>query len=216
MIRNSLTRGAAGALLLALPLLGCRGNSGDVTEAGDPQAPPPAAALYAAGSVTLEKRLEQLERDLIAVLEGELDEESQAHLLAAEATTDRLLEDQPSTEWLPSGYFVEARLRQIQALADRVVAELRRGVAEELVLEDVAALRTAVRDLRERLATARTAAAPPPLDSLLAGYDNDQDGLGGAPGAASSAASTTTEPETTTPEPVAAPEGGLLGEPVVP
>ncbi|HEX6589577.1 MAG TPA: hypothetical protein VF039_11175 [Longimicrobiales bacterium] len=216
MTRTSLITGAAGALLLALPLAACRGNSGDVTEAGDPQAPPPAAALYAAGSVTLEKRLEQLERDLIAVLEGELDDESQAHLLSAEATTDRLLEDQPSTEWLPTGYFVEARLRQIQALADRVVAELRRGVAEELVLEDVAALRIAVRDLRERLATARTAAAPAPLDSLLAGYDNDHDGLGGVPASSSTTASTTTEPETTTSEPVAAPEGGPLGQPIAP
>lgn len=202
-------------MLFALPLAACDG--GDVTDAADGQAPPPAAALYAQGAIALETRLEQLDADLAAVLEGKLDETSQAHLLAAEATTDRLLEDQLSTEWLPAGYYVEARLRQIQALADRVVAELRRGVAEELVLEDVAALQLAVRDLRTRLASARSVAAPPPFDSLLAGYENDRIGLGGVPATASSGGSDTTSATATAPaEPVAAPEGGPLGEPIAP
>lgn len=216
MRRNPFPPRSAGALLLALPIAAC--NDGDMTEAAGAQAPPPAAALYAAGPIGLESRLESLDADLAAVLEGELNETSQARLLAAEATTDRLLEDEPGTEWLPSGYYVEARLRQIQALADRVVAEFRRGVAEELILEDVAALQLAVRDLRTRLASARVAAAPPPFDSLLAAYANEQDGLGGAPATGTSSTSSS-EATTTTPaatEPVAAPEGRPLGEPIAP
>lgn len=192
-----------------------------MTEADEGQAPPPAAALYGEGAIGLETRLERLEADLAAILDSDLDEASQAHLLSAEAITDRLLEDEPSTEWLPSGYIVEARLRQIQALADRIVAELRRGVAEELILEDIAALRLSVRDLRSRLASARTASTPPPLDSLLAGYENDRIGLGGVPATSSASSETTTTtaaPQAPT-EAVAAPEGavgGPLGEPIAP
>lgn len=216
MTLNPIFLRAVGALLLALPFTACD-NGGDVTEAGEGQAPPPAAALYGEGVIGLESRLERLEADLVAVLEGELDDDSQAHLLAAEAATDRLLEDEPSTEWLPTGYFVEARLRQIQALADRIVAELRRGVAKELILEDIAALRLAVRDLRARLASARIAAPPAPLDSLLVGYENDRIGLGGVPATSTASTdTTTTTPSTPAPEAVAAPEGGPLGEPIAP
>ena len=213
MTRIPIPLRTAGSLLVALSAAAC--DRGDVTEAASAQAPPPAAALYGE-AIGLEGRLERLEADLVAVLEGELDESSQAHLLTAEAVTDRLLEDAASTEWLPTGYLVEARLRQIQALADRVVAEFRRGVARELILEDVAALRTAVRDLRERLASARTASAPPPLDSLLAGYENDRIGLGGVPATSSASSGTTRTASTASTEPVAAPEGRPLGEPIAP
>jgi hypothetical protein len=173
--------------------------------------------LYAEGNVSLESRLEDLERDLLRVIEGGLDEESQAWLLTAEAATDRLLEDQIATGWLGTGYLVEARLRQVQALADRIVAELRRGVAKELVLEDVAALRTAVHDLREQLAAQGNGDAPASLDSLLVNYANEPPiGLGGVPAATSSSDTTAATTEPVAAEPVAAPEGGPLGEPIRP
>lgn len=203
---------------VALLVTACGGAGTDVTDGGDdPQLPPPAAALSAEGNLSLESRLEQLEDDLRAVIEGGLEEESQPRLMSAEATTDRLLEDQIATDWLGTGYLVEARLRQIQALADRIVAELRRGVARELVLQDIAALRTAVHDLREQLAAQGNGKAPPSLDSLLANYANEPPiGLGGVP-AASASTDTTAGPGTPgTPGPAAAPEGGPLGEPIRP
>lgn len=206
----------SGALLLTLAA-SCGRAGGDVTEAGDEgQAPPPAAALAREAAIGLETRLEGLEANLAAVLESDLDDDTEANLLAAEAVTDRLLEDEPSTEWLPSGYFVEARLRQIQALADRIVAELRRGVARELILEDIAALHMSVRDLRTRLASARTTAPPPPLDSLLAGYEDDRSAPDGGPAGASSSASSDTTSATPAPQPAPARDDGPLGEPISP
>jgi len=217
MTRSYFPRTILAPLAVSLLLLGCRGATGaDVTDSDDDaQLPPPAAALSGESGLGLENRLERLDAHLGRVLEGDLDEESQAYLLAAEASTDRLLEDEPATEWLGTGYYIEARLRQIQALADRIVAELRRGVARELVLEDVAALRLAVRDLRNQLAQQGNGDAPPLLDSLLAGSAQDpQIGFGGTASAA--AADTTTAAETPAPEAPVVPEGGPLGEPIRP
>jgi hypothetical protein len=205
-------------LAVSLALVACRGATGaDVTDSDeDAQLPPPAAALYTEGGIGLEARLERLDADLGRVLEGDLDEESQQYLLAAEAVTDRLLEDEPGSEWLGTGYYVEARLRQIQALADRIIAELRRGVVHELVLEDIAALRLAVRDLRNQLAQQGNGDAPPLLDSLLAGsIDDPRIGLGGR-SSSSASADTGSSAAAPAPEPAAAPEGGPLGEPIRP
>lgn len=218
MIRIRLFR-TISPLALSLLATACGQAGADVTDGGDDaQLPPPAAALYAEGNVSLESRLEDLERDLLRVIEGGLDEDSQGWLLTAEAATDRLLEDQIATGWLGSGYLVEARLRQVQALADRIVAELRRGVAKELVLEDVAALRTAVHDLREQLAAQGNGEAPASLDSLLVAYANEPPiGLGGVPATTSASSDTTADgTAAAAPEPVAAPEGGPIGEPIRP
>src|SRR5688500_17120577 len=124
-------------------VLACGRSDVDVTDStDDSQLPPPAAAISGAdGSTSTQDRLQSLENDLGAVLASGHHETSQAYLFRAEAATDRLLEEAPDQEWLAIGYSVEARLRQIQALADRIVSELRRGVARELVLRDVAALR---------------------------------------------------------------------------
>lgn len=214
-IRNSRT---SAALALSLFVAACGRTGGDGAESGEQSQLPPAAALSAETGLSLESRLERLDADLGAVLDGDLDESSQAALLAAEAITDRLLEEQPGVEWLGTGYYVEARLRQIQALADRIVAELRRDVARELILEDVAALRLAVRDLRERLHATNNGSAPPPLDTLLLASVNDRIGLGGVPAGSSGTASDSasgTVPAAEA-EPVAAPEGGPLGEPIRP
>jgi|GEM_PF-506688 len=137
------------------------------------QMPPPAAAMAAATDVmTLAQRLEQIDRDLGAVLDRGIDDESRALLYRVEAVTDRLLESEPDVAWLAAGYDVEARLRQAQALADRVVAEMRRDVNRELLLQDVAALRFSIRDLRTQMAEPGGGEAPPPLDSLLAGVQD--------------------------------------------
>ena len=203
-------------LSLSLFVAACDRAGADMTTAdGDAQLPPPAAAMSAEGGLGLDSRLERLEADLGRVIEGGLDDESQAYILAAEATTDRLLEEQPTADWLQVGYLVEARLRQIQALADRIVAELRREVAKELILEDVAALRASVRDLRAQLAAQGNGGAPPSLDSLLAGsLDDPRPGLGGGP---ATTASTDTGSAAAAPaEPAVVPEGGPLGEPIRP
>ena len=205
-------------LSLSLIVAACDRAGADVTTAdGDAQLPPPAAAMSAEGGLGLDSRLEQLEADLGRVIDAGLDDESQVYILAAEATTDRLLEEQPTADWLGIGYLVEARLRQIQALADRIVAEHRREVAKELILEDVAALRASVRDLRAQLAAQGNGGAPPSLDSLLAGYANDPGtGLGGGPATTTSTDSTTSTEPAEPAEPTVVPEGGPLGEPIRP
>ena len=222
MIRIHTNRKTIAAFALSLVTgAACGRTGGDVADSGEEgQLPPPAAALSGTAAIGMERRLAALEADLTRVLEDQLGDESEPYLLRAEASTDRLLEEQPEFAWLASGYLVEARLRQIQALADRTVAELRRGVAKELVLEDVAALRTAVRDLREHLSNAASSDVPPSLDSLLVAYANDRTGLGGVPatsgGGSSDTAAVAAEPEPVEPEPQVAPEGGLLGEPIQP
>lgn len=200
------------AILLAVACT--RGDVDVVDSTGGSQAPPPAAALYGPeAGVGLKDRLDRLEADLTAVLDGGLDDESQLYLMRAEATTDRLLEDEPDFAWLGSGYFVEARLRQIQALADRIVAEVRRGVARELVMGDIAALRLSITDLRDQLQQAGNGAAPTPLDSLLAAHEDPLQGRlpGRASGGTAGSADTTSTPA---PEPAPRPAPGLLGEPI--
>ena len=203
------------ALALSLLVAACGRAGGDIADSDGAGAPPPAAALSGEGEVSLEKRLERLDADLGLILQRGLDEEANARLLAAEAMTDRLLEDEPDAAWLATGYLVEARLRQIQALSDRIIAELGRGVQKELILEDVAGLRLAVRDLRSQLHGQGNGDAPPPLDSLLAASINDRIGLGGVP-ATSGSTSSDTGSTTAPAEPRAAPEGGPLGEPIQP
>lgn len=200
---------AFAALALAL---GCGGRDSDAVEGtGESQLPPPAAALSGnQPGVDLRARLVRLEADLAAVAEGGLDDESLGRLLRAEAVTDRLLEDEPENAWLAAGYYVEARLRQIQALADRTVAQLRRGVAREFVLRDVAALRLSVADLIAQLAQPGNGAPPPPLDSLLAGYE-DEPPLASARSGTAQADTTSTRTPAATPDP-----NGPLGQPIQP
>ena len=217
MIRMRMIRPSLAPLASLLLAVACRGGEIDVSgAANDTQLPPPAAALYGGeGGVGLETRLDRLESDLTAVLDADLDEDALVYLMRAEATTDRLLEDEPSHAWLGSGYYVEARLRQIQALADRIVSEVRRGVARELVLEDVAALRLSVTDLREQLQQPGNGAAPPPLDSLLVASQDDAPAP--RPGASTSTASSDTTAATVAAPVAPAPSpGGLLGEPIQP
>lgn len=192
------------ALALTLVAAACGGsNEGE-------QLPPPAAAIAAASdALTLEQKLERLDQQLGGVLETGLDENGRSSLYGIEALTDRLLEEEPLVEWLPSGYDVEARLRQIQALADRVIAEMRREVNSEYVLQDIAALQFSVRDLRTRMQQPGAGDAPPPLDSLLAAtVESDVRSPAGA--SSSSSEDDEEEEETTTTQD----DGPLLGTPV--
>ncbi|NIP77977.1 MAG: hypothetical protein GWM90_01745, partial [Gemmatimonadetes bacterium] len=73
---------------------------------------------------TLADQLHELSGELSRATAGEAD-----GVLTAEAISDRLIHAERPVDWLASGYDVEARLRQLQAMADRVVARLRRGAS---------------------------------------------------------------------------------------
>lgn len=188
----------------------------------DAQGVPPAAALLSPrqAAETLDDQLERLRSELAAGMEGDPE-----RLLQAEAITDGLMEARRPFDWLATGYDVEARLRQLQAMADRVVAQLRRGAPLSEVEEDVDLMTRAVSDLRQQLATGRGGRAPPTLDSLLA-QDPLRDARVGAraPGAAAPVAAGTQETADTAATPAtpaqtgqARPQtGGPLGRPVRP
>lgn len=130
--------------------------------------PPPPAALIAPvrDSMTLDGKLERLEHELTAAIEGGLEGESLYRMFRAEAITDRLLESSLPFGWLADDYFLDARLRQLQALADRVVSQLRRDEPIEQSLADAIELRRRVVELRAALA-GQGGDPPTPLDSLL-------------------------------------------------
>ena len=130
-----------------------------------PRDAPPAAAVVAPGmeTETLEEQLADLLAEVKRAEAGEPD-----RVLMAEAITDRLIHANRPVDWLASGYDVEARLRQLQAMADRVVARLRRGATIEDVQRELSTIGKAVEDLQAQLARPGGGSAPPTLDSLLA------------------------------------------------
>ncbi|MEJ2503371.1 MAG: hypothetical protein P8177_08675, partial [Gemmatimonadota bacterium] len=99
--------------MVLIPAFGCDDGGSERV----PREAPPAAAVIAPGREAgqLTDQLEDLETELERALAGE-----PARLLPAEAITDRLLHARRPVDWLATGYDVEARLRQIQSLADRV------------------------------------------------------------------------------------------------
>src|SRR5690606_20891753 len=152
--------------LLVLAAAACRRDLAE--ERASAPAPPPAAQIApVTESMTLEERLERLSQELSAAYQGRLEGEALGRLLRAEAITDRLLEVKAPFPWLARGYSVDARLRQLQALADRIVAELRRGTEPEELLDEVQALMQATEDLRVALREGG-GDRPTPLDALLA------------------------------------------------
>lgn len=159
-------------ILVCLGAVGCN-RAADV-EVAAVGAPPPAVVLTSAlGPLSLHDKLYLLERELAAgAARGKVDDEAIARYFRAEAITDRLLASDAPYRWLAMGYDVEARIRQIQSLADRVVAQLRRGAPEAGIQEDVAELRRQVADLQGALAEPG-GAAPPSLDALLASVRAD-------------------------------------------
>jgi hypothetical protein len=150
------------SMVFAIALIAC--GDGDLSRRVPREAPPAAAVLAPAPAADpLLDQLEELATELDRAFEGEPE-----RLLTAEAITDRLMQARRPVDWLPAGYDVEARLRQIQAMADRVVAMLRRGAELDAVQSDVETIRRSVADLRAQLAAGGGGPAPPSLDSLLA------------------------------------------------
>ena len=134
-------------------------------------APPIAELGRVAG--TLDQALGLLERELSAAMESGGD--MKTHLERAEAISDRLLETQLPFTWLHDrAYGVPSMLRQIQALADRIVAEQVWGgpVMDQQKLADLQDLQNKVKTLRAGL-RGKGGMSPLPLDSLLAKYAAD-------------------------------------------
>lgn len=157
-------------LLMLILFTGCGRNPEE--NAASLPAPPPAAAFAVQGK-SLDANLVELERALSKALGSNLDDQGKAEVVRAEAITDRLLESRLPFTWLRStSYSLESQVRQIQALADRVVAEMRSGVDKSVVSHDITDLRTRVISLRRAMAMG--GGRPPiPLDSLLAGTARD-------------------------------------------
>lgn len=188
-------------------LMGCDGE----TMLRMPQEAPPAAAVMAPGMGTeaLDEQLRLLETEIEHA--GPDDPE---RLLTAEAITDQLIHASRSVDWLANGYSVEARLRQLQTMADRIVSLLRRGASVESVEEDVAVLLTAVRDLQRQLDRPGGGVAPPSLEALL-----EQDPLRDVEASSLEgvAQGGEREPSDTTLQPQVGPaQSGPIGTPVTP
>jgi hypothetical protein len=162
------------------------------------EAPLPAALLAPGQDASLLEQLRVVEQEISLALEGE-----PTYVYTAEARTDQLLHAPRDVDWLATGYLVEARLRQIQAKADAIVAMLRRGTPLLAVESDLITLRTAVQDLQRQLELPGGGPAPPRLDQLL-----DQDPLRDArtPLRAAGAPATPT-PAPTGPRPLGQPVG---------
>jgi hypothetical protein len=123
---------------------------------------------------SLDAGLRTLDAELSKAMGGNLDgSDAKNYLLRAEAITDRLLESELPFHWLKArDYSVESMVRQIQALADRVVAKMRNGLEGQALLADVRELRQTTIQLRRALAMGG-GPSPVSLDSLLARYAND-------------------------------------------
>jgi hypothetical protein len=152
------------SLVLVLGLLACR-NSDDSAESA-----PPLTMRDLRGTASLDLALASLEQELNAAIRG--DGDLDRRLARAEAITDRLLETQLPFPWLTeTAYGVEPMLRQIQVLADRVVAACSRAV-RCAAGQDLRDLYAKVRAVRVGL-RGKGGPAPLLLDSLLARYAAD-------------------------------------------
>jgi hypothetical protein len=157
---------------LAAVLAAC-GPTGPRGWLASPETPPAAAEAGALEpGMPLDDALGRIAVLLDSALAGRLEDDGTAQILRAEAMTDRLGETRLPFLWLAAeNYSVEARLWQVQAAADRVVAQIRVGVRRDDLLPDVVALRDEVYRLRAGLADGGT---PPPLpiQGVLNALDN--------------------------------------------
>lgn len=170
-------------LLVILVFTGaCQPSNPEELAVSGPAPPPAAAFAPLRGADQLDETLYLLEKELNAALASDLDGEGRERLVRAEAISDRLLETRLPFAWLSSSqYAVEPKLRQIQALADRILAQQRTGVRRETIYRDVTDLRRKVVDLRAALKAGGTN-LPPTLDQLLAGYAADSGTISKDPG----------------------------------
>lgn len=136
---------------------------------------PAAAVVPIVAGMPLDQILALLQAELDTALAEDVDEEDvNTHLARAEAITDRLLDSRIPFEWLSNEeYSLNARLRQIQSMADRVQAQIRSRAARQNMLADAETLRADVIRLRAEIAEGG-GAAPPPLDELLTRADSSR------------------------------------------
>jgi hypothetical protein len=158
-------------VLITALIAGCNRNPEE--EATSDPTPPPAAALSRQHR-SLDDGLRQVEGALALAVRADLKgDAAKNQLMRAEAITDRLLESELPFHWMRArDYSVESAVRQIQALADRVIAKLRNGMDGQEIGDDVREMRTKVAELRRGLASGG-GDAPLSLDTLLARYAND-------------------------------------------
>ncbi len=156
------------AAALGPALQGCRIRNPEDSAGTSPTPPPAAALVLASDTVSLATQLARLEGIASQALQDASDDDRRTHILQAEAITDRLLETRLPFAWMNDRYSVEARLRQLQAAADRIVAEMRRGELGQPVNDDLTELRDRVAALRQELQQGG-GQAPPSVDSLIAG-----------------------------------------------
>lgn len=197
------------AAACALAVAGCARDPGQERLEGRDTPPPAAMVSPRQEAEALDSQLQRLLAELAAGMEGDPE-----RLLQAEAISDGLLEARRPFDWLATGYDVEARLRQLQAMADRVVAHLRRGADLAAVAEDVEAMANSLNDLRAQLAAGQGGPAPPTLDSLLARDPRDLIRRpGGAPAvpAGVETPETPTEPDSVQPADDDRPLGAPVG-----
>ena len=151
--------------------MGACGQANPEEYAVSEPAPPPALALTSSRDQSLDQVLTQI----IGELDNALTAEGlgRDNVVRAEALSDRLLETQIPFAWLSADrYGVEPKLRQIQALSDRVLAEMRSGVRPDVIRKDIQDLRKMATDLRQAMEAGGTA-APPTLDRLMAAFRRD-------------------------------------------
>jgi hypothetical protein len=156
------------ALILVLAHLCMPGCGPDEDAAG---LVPVAQFVPISPETPLDSVLLVLESELAAATSEQVGpEEEMMRLTRAEALTDRLLEPRLPFQRLRDGYRLDARLRQIQALGDRMLAQLRTGAPHDSLMADARALRQDVIQLRTEI---RQGGAPEriPLDRLLESQD---------------------------------------------
>jgi hypothetical protein len=160
-------RGPSTALpLLALLAFGACDRTARPEEEG-----PPAAALARLTGMQLHEALVMFDRELVAASRARLEGTGADAFIRAETISDRLLETRFPFEWLRTGgYSVQARVRQIQSLADRIESLLSTGAPRDSALAELRRLRLDVLGLRRDLAQGGTG-RPVSLDRLLAGRD---------------------------------------------
>lgn len=152
-------------LLLTLVLPACN----DVPWLRTAEPPPGADVVAFAPDASLADGLEMIGAVLDSAIAHGLDDTGVGYMLRAEMLTDRVLETNMPFGWLASDYSVEARVWQIQAQADRIVARVRAGAGDDL-LPEAESLRADVAALREAL-SAGGEPAPAPVEGLLERLD---------------------------------------------
>ncbi len=159
---------AALALVASLALAACTQKNPEYDPLSAPPPPPAAVLGPALDTVPLPAKLARMQDLLEDAIAHGITGQGTTRIVAVKLLADRLLEVPPPFPWLKAGYSTDSRLRQVEALADRVLSELRRDdVDESVAMADTRQLRDAVARLRQDLALGG-ATPPVPIDTLLA------------------------------------------------